>query len=40
MLMTADTHGTWLFQCHILTREQNHGIEPGGMLTAVKVDDQ
>jgi FtsP/CotA-like multicopper oxidase with cupredoxin domain len=39
LLMTADNPGTWLFHCHILTHVQNHGIEPGGMLTIVKVDE-
>ena len=39
LLMTADNPGTWLFHCHILTHVQNHGVEPGGMLTIVKVDD-
>jgi FtsP/CotA-like multicopper oxidase with cupredoxin domain len=37
LLMTADNPGTWLFHCHILTHVQNHGQEPGGMLTVVKV---
>lgn len=38
LLMTADNPGTWLFHCHILTHVQNHGVEPGGMLTLVKVN--
>jgi FtsP/CotA-like multicopper oxidase with cupredoxin domain len=39
LLMTADNPGTWLFHCHILTHVQNHGVEPGGMITVVKVDE-
>jgi len=38
LLMTADNPGTWLFHCHILAHVQNHGVEPGGMLTVVKID--
>ncbi len=38
LLMTADNPGTWLFHCHILTHVQNHGEEPGGMITVVQVD--
>jgi uncharacterized cupredoxin-like copper-binding protein len=37
LLMIADNPGTWLFHCHILTHVQNHGVEPGGMITVVKV---
>jgi manganese oxidase len=39
LLMTADNPGTWLFHCHILTHVQNHGVEPGGMITVVKIDE-
>jgi FtsP/CotA-like multicopper oxidase with cupredoxin domain len=39
LLMLADNPGTWLFHCHILSHVQNHGVEPGGMLTVVKVDE-
>lgn len=39
LLMTADNPGTWLFHCHILTHVQNHGVEPGGMITVIKVDE-
>jgi manganese oxidase len=39
LLVTADNPGTWLFHCHILTHVQNHGVEPGGMITVVKVDE-
>ncbi len=28
LLMAADSPGTWLFHCHILTHVQNHGVEP------------
>jgi uncharacterized cupredoxin-like copper-binding protein len=38
LLMSSDNPGTWLFHCHILTHVQNHGVEPGGMLTVVKID--
>jgi FtsP/CotA-like multicopper oxidase with cupredoxin domain len=37
LLMNANNPGTWLFHCHILTHVQNHGVEPGGMITVVKV---
>lgn len=40
LLMTANNPGTWLFHCHILSHVQNHGVEPGGMLSIVKIDDQ
>ena len=36
--MDASNPGTWVFHCHILTHVQNHGVEPGGMLTVIKVD--
>jgi manganese oxidase len=39
LLMTADNPGTWLFHCHILTHVQNHGVEPGGMITVLKVSE-
>lgn len=39
VLMKADNPGTWLFHCHILTHVQNHGEEPGGMITVVQVDE-
>jgi uncharacterized cupredoxin-like copper-binding protein len=39
LLLTADNPGTWLFHCHILTHVQNHGEEPGGMITVVQVED-
>lgn len=34
----ADNPGTWIFHCHILSHVQNQGVEPGGMLTVLKVD--
>jgi FtsP/CotA-like multicopper oxidase with cupredoxin domain len=39
LLMTTDNPGTWLFHCHILSHVQNQGVEPGGMLTIVKVEE-
>jgi uncharacterized cupredoxin-like copper-binding protein len=39
LLVTANNPGTWLFHCHILTHVQNHGVEPGGMITVIKVDE-
>jgi FtsP/CotA-like multicopper oxidase with cupredoxin domain len=39
LLMTPDNPGTWLFHCHILTHVQNHGVEPGGMISVVKVEE-
>ncbi len=37
LLVTTDNPGTWVFHCHILSHVQNHGVEPGGMITVVKV---
>jgi FtsP/CotA-like multicopper oxidase with cupredoxin domain len=34
---TSDNPGTWIFHCHILTHVQNHGVEPGGMITVLSV---
>ena len=39
LLMGAENPGTWLFHCHILSHVQNHGIEPGGMISVVKVGE-
>jgi FtsP/CotA-like multicopper oxidase with cupredoxin domain/plastocyanin len=39
LLMLADNPGAWLFHCHILSHVQNHGVEPGGMLTVIKVEE-
>jgi manganese oxidase len=33
----ADNPGTWVFHCHILSHVANKGVEPGGMLTLIKV---
>ena len=33
----ADNPGTWVFHCHILSHVANQGVEPGGMLTVLKV---
>jgi FtsP/CotA-like multicopper oxidase with cupredoxin domain len=33
----ADNPGTWIFHCHILSHVTNQGVEPGGMLTMLKV---
>jgi manganese oxidase len=33
----ADNPGTWVFHCHILSHVANRGVEPGGMITVVKV---
>ncbi len=37
LLVDAENPGTWLYHCHILSHVQNHGVEPGGMITVVKV---
>ena len=34
---TADNPGTWVFHCHILNHVTNQGVEPGGMITVLKV---
>jgi FtsP/CotA-like multicopper oxidase with cupredoxin domain len=33
----ADNPGAWLFHCHILSHVANQGVEPGGMITVLKV---
>ena len=33
----ADNPGTWVFHCHILSHVTNQGVEPGGMITVLKV---
>jgi FtsP/CotA-like multicopper oxidase with cupredoxin domain len=33
----ADNPGTWVFHCHILSHVANKGVEPGGMLSLIKV---
>jgi FtsP/CotA-like multicopper oxidase with cupredoxin domain len=35
--VVADNPGTWVFHCHILTHVANQGVEPGGMITVLKV---
>jgi uncharacterized cupredoxin-like copper-binding protein len=37
LLLEADNPGTWVFHCHILSHVQNKGVEPGGMITVLKV---
>lgn len=39
LLVELDNPGTWVFHCHILSHVQNHGVEPGGMLTVIKVTE-
>jgi uncharacterized cupredoxin-like copper-binding protein len=38
LLVHLDNPGTWVFHCHILTHVQNKGVEPGGMITVIKVN--
>lgn len=33
----ADNPGTWVFHCHILSHVANRGVEPGGMITVIKI---
>lgn len=33
----ADNPGTWVFHCHILSHVGNQGVEPGGMISLLKV---
>jgi FtsP/CotA-like multicopper oxidase with cupredoxin domain len=35
----ADNPGSWVYHCHILSHVQNKGIEPGGMLTIMKITE-
>lgn len=37
LLLELDNPGTWVFHCHILSHVANKGVEPGGMITALKV---
>ena len=37
LLVEAANPGTWVFHCHILGHVQNRGVEPGGMITVLKV---
>lgn len=40
LLVELDNPGTWVFHCHILSHVQNRGVEPGGMITVLKVAPQ
>jgi len=33
----ADNPGAWVYHCHILSHVQNKGVEPGGMISVVKI---
>jgi FtsP/CotA-like multicopper oxidase with cupredoxin domain len=33
----ADNPGAWVYHCHILSHVQNKGVEPGGMISVIKV---
>lgn len=35
----ADNPGTWVYHCHILSHVQNKGVEPGGMISLIKVTE-
>jgi len=35
----ADNPGAWVYHCHILTHVQNKGVEPGGMISVIKVTE-
>jgi FtsP/CotA-like multicopper oxidase with cupredoxin domain len=35
----ADNPGAWVYHCHILSHVQNKGVEPGGMLSVMKVTE-
>jgi FtsP/CotA-like multicopper oxidase with cupredoxin domain len=39
LLLELDNPGTWVFHCHILGHVQNRGVEPGGMITVIKMTD-
>jgi manganese oxidase len=34
---TADRPGAWVYHCHILSHVQTKGVEPGGMISVIKV---
>jgi FtsP/CotA-like multicopper oxidase with cupredoxin domain len=36
---TTDRPGAWIYHCHILSHVQNKGVEPGGMLSVIKVTE-
>jgi manganese oxidase len=35
----ADNPGAWVYHCHILSHVQNKGVEPGGMISLIKVTE-
>ena len=35
----ADNPGAWVYHCHILSHVQNKGVEPGGMISLVKISE-
>ncbi len=35
----ADNPGAWVYHCHILSHVQNKGVEPGGMISVIKVTE-
>src|SRR5215212_4962792 len=37
--LLADNPGAWVYHCHILTHVQNKGVEPGGMISVIKVTE-
>lgn len=39
LLLELDNPGAWVFHCHILSHVQNKGVEPGGMITVIKVSE-
>jgi manganese oxidase len=34
----ADRPGAWVYHCHILSHVQTKGVEPGGMISVIKVE--
>lgn len=37
--LTADRAGAWVYHCHILSHVQTKGVEPGGMISVIKVTE-
>jgi FtsP/CotA-like multicopper oxidase with cupredoxin domain len=35
----ADRPGAWVYHCHILSHVQTKGVEPGGMISVIKVTE-
>ncbi len=35
----ADNPGAWVYHCHILAHVQTKGVEPGGMISVIKVTE-